>query len=1153
MRAAWPVLVVAAVVSLPLQALADGCVLPGSSVAPVESAQTAIIIHWPGYQAIIFQPRYSGPPADAVWLIPVPAAVKKADVEIADERFVSWLLEWTSPTCVTATEPLPKNVRGPVPPGAPSAMGGPGYKGYERPAVTAQVFHLGPFEVALLESVSERALAGWLKQHGYKMPRGADRFIKPYAERGWKLVAVRLGPGKESAAANRPDAAETDLPPLAVRFPCTDGRPVYPLYISRASARQWTVLDLLVLGPGPAECEEIEAVVPDGFEARSPTVFHALAELTDLWTKAAIVWRDTEIPAPPDAKLNFAVPGDDAHKNRTIDIPWFWYTKRDLKARAMGHGVSYNFPPLRIEQAWATRFVMRLLRSRLVDLHFRFRPAPPAAEIDDWRVHMVAVRLAPAMPDDAQKRARQGLAAMREIDKKLGVLASQSGSAQGPPDAGGTSGGLLVPERGAKGTLGSLQRPGVSGQSTAKRGVSPAYMIALWLFLVLLIAGAAAVFLKLRAITSALLVALAVLVVASAAWSGMFWVHGTSGAQLGVIGYIGGAMGAFHALKGAWPVRIEDLTGTTPPGKGLDSSGNLVDLKVPKAAWQAPLKRLVEDPWTQRRDTWVVDLMAPGHVASLAFKVRLERKPPAWWVASKKPAREEGTLPVVAGLPLTKPGGLQTVVANFRGAMVPVYLRPGAAAEFANESTLKQRFAYCTAPASGGGWVALVPNGASGWLVPYEREERKTLTDEDNWCVPVLVSGGATKALSEPLRGRPKAIVDLGGGRYLAAVTPPAARPRRSERRFVLGIELMDRSTAVEDCRFYLIEHGKKPRRVAEVRRVTNVLPVGDGRRVFVSTGRAVLVLDVATGQTRQVLGNVHSPLLAVADGRAIVRQWVRNPKVAGLVWLDLVDVDAAGQVRRLWRPKEWVTVYSVLRDGKRLWMVTALEGIGGVGPDGKMRLQYLDLSKEEAGEPVTVAELKVGTVRQAPVSALAAAPRAVMGTKVLWVVPVQSLYTQMNCLVCAVKPQAPRVVGLLPDWCVLGEKPRRIGDELVSAVRDFRHARFRLKAAGIWPLSELRDGMALLVDKDDRPVLSAAVVGSGEWSHRASVGKFEPPIQAAMVRVFEAPGEKVVYVGWHRYSFKPGEPVEIDVNQPKMGMAFKVLGPVTPRRAGRR
>lgn len=91
----------------------------------------------------------------------------------------------------------------------------------------------------MLDAKDASALTTWLTQRSYQISPSLAEGVRPYVEKGWKYVAVRLVP---EAAGGRLGGS---LDPLWVTFPTSE--PVYPMRLS-ATARRPQTVRLFLLG-----------------------------------------------------------------------------------------------------------------------------------------------------------------------------------------------------------------------------------------------------------------------------------------------------------------------------------------------------------------------------------------------------------------------------------------------------------------------------------------------------------------------------------------------------------------------------------------------------------------------------------------------------------------------------------------------------------------------------------------------------------------------------------------------------------------------------------------------------------------------------------------------------------------------------------------
>ncbi|WMX47280.1 DUF2330 domain-containing protein [Streptomyces roseicoloratus] len=183
-------------------------------------------VHWDertGTERIVMRFTVHGDAEKAAWIMPVP---HRADVELGDPELFDELARLTAPERRPRDYFWPRGRDWPFSWGetdgagaaAPGAAGGPGVGvvGRER---------LGPFDVARLTATDPAALGDWLHRNGFELSDRLEEGLRPYVERKWEYVAVRLAPAKPG------EPLRGELDPLRITF--TNDRPVYPMRLSR--------------------------------------------------------------------------------------------------------------------------------------------------------------------------------------------------------------------------------------------------------------------------------------------------------------------------------------------------------------------------------------------------------------------------------------------------------------------------------------------------------------------------------------------------------------------------------------------------------------------------------------------------------------------------------------------------------------------------------------------------------------------------------------------------------------------------------------------------------------------------------------------------------------------------------------------------------
>ncbi|MFE5299494.1 DUF2330 domain-containing protein [Streptomyces sp. NPDC056632] len=187
-----------------------------------------------GTEQIVMRFTVHGDADRAAWIMPVP---HRADVTLGDPKLFDELERLTAPEHRDRDYFWPRGDDWPFADGdtdgaaaAPGKAGsGVGVVGRER---------LGPFDVARLTATDPTALSDWLHRNGFELSDRLSTELRPYVERKWEYVAVRLAPEKAG------EKLYGALDPLRISF--ANDRPVYPMRLSRL-ARTPQSLGLFVL------------------------------------------------------------------------------------------------------------------------------------------------------------------------------------------------------------------------------------------------------------------------------------------------------------------------------------------------------------------------------------------------------------------------------------------------------------------------------------------------------------------------------------------------------------------------------------------------------------------------------------------------------------------------------------------------------------------------------------------------------------------------------------------------------------------------------------------------------------------------------------------------------------------------------------------
>ena len=207
-----------------------GCFAPPETITSVESHRMVISLSV-DRTTLWDQIRYTGNPADFVWVLPVPSAA--ATIDVADSLFFDELEQYTAPRVQSPPLNFPSC---PPPPGAWGGYAADG--GAAAPDAGVTVYQeqvVGPYETVTIGSEDAGALHAWLTDHGYSVPAATIPTIQHYVDRQNVFVVLRLAPTQGVQA----------MQPVRVRYP--GYMATFPLEMVKVGAQGALSLTLWVI------------------------------------------------------------------------------------------------------------------------------------------------------------------------------------------------------------------------------------------------------------------------------------------------------------------------------------------------------------------------------------------------------------------------------------------------------------------------------------------------------------------------------------------------------------------------------------------------------------------------------------------------------------------------------------------------------------------------------------------------------------------------------------------------------------------------------------------------------------------------------------------------------------------------------------------
>jgi hypothetical protein len=201
-RGRWFVVGTACVIAIVLFLTADARAFCGFYVSGADGKlfndATEVVLLRDGTRTVLsMQNHYAGPPEDFAMVVPVPVVLQKDQVKTLPPDVFDRIDKLSSPRLVEYWEQDPCPVGGDfggMRKSASIAAGPP-------PEMTIQLlagvrveaqFAVGEYEIVILGADDSLALDAWLRSNKYKIPEGAEKYLRPYVAAGSKFFVAKV-------------------------------------------------------------------------------------------------------------------------------------------------------------------------------------------------------------------------------------------------------------------------------------------------------------------------------------------------------------------------------------------------------------------------------------------------------------------------------------------------------------------------------------------------------------------------------------------------------------------------------------------------------------------------------------------------------------------------------------------------------------------------------------------------------------------------------------------------------------------------------------------------------------------------------------------------------------------------------------------------
>lgn len=162
-------------------------------------ASQVVLVHSDNKTAITMYSDYKGDLKDFALVVPVPEVLKREQINVNDRAIIDRIDAYTAPRLVEYFDPdpcVPMEAYDGIGAGGTANLSAPATKGAARAkslGVTIEAkYTVGEYDILILSAKQSDGLETWLKDEGYKMPKGASKALEPYIKQKMKFFVAKV-------------------------------------------------------------------------------------------------------------------------------------------------------------------------------------------------------------------------------------------------------------------------------------------------------------------------------------------------------------------------------------------------------------------------------------------------------------------------------------------------------------------------------------------------------------------------------------------------------------------------------------------------------------------------------------------------------------------------------------------------------------------------------------------------------------------------------------------------------------------------------------------------------------------------------------------------------------------------------------------------
>ncbi|MGD0525221.1 MAG: DUF2330 domain-containing protein [Polyangiaceae bacterium] len=244
---------------------------------PLTNDATLVVMMRDGTRTVLsMRNTYTGPPQDFAMVVPVPVVLHEANVKVLPRDIFEKVDRLTAPRLVEYWEqdPCRPQVMYEMAPAAPAGMAmadAPEEKSAAEHHVKIEArFAVGEYDVVVLSAQDSSGLDAWLHENHYKIPDGAEPYLRPYVQMGMKFFVAKVNVAKVKFEGS-PGKPRVVLSPLRFHYDADDFFLPVRLGLINSAGKQDLVTVILAKGQRYEVANYDNVSIPTNLEVADAT------------------------------------------------------------------------------------------------------------------------------------------------------------------------------------------------------------------------------------------------------------------------------------------------------------------------------------------------------------------------------------------------------------------------------------------------------------------------------------------------------------------------------------------------------------------------------------------------------------------------------------------------------------------------------------------------------------------------------------------------------------------------------------------------------------------------------------------------------------------------------------------------------------------